>query len=139
MVFGEKLAPVSRSFVVAFQTFGWRTFENGYIQIFFLNLKNVHKIFVSPANGFLLEIITKAPIAKHLEHCVMISVMSHLFKVVVLTAYAQAFLRIRAAAALGLHISQNNVLKLIHARVGEHKRGIVLNHNGSGRHYKMSF
>ena len=39
MVFGEKLAPVSRSFVVAFQTFGWRTFENGYIQIFFSILR----------------------------------------------------------------------------------------------------
>ena len=41
-----------------------------------------------------LEVIAERPVSEHLEHSVVVGVVSHLFKVVVLTAYTQTLLRV---------------------------------------------
>jgi hypothetical protein len=57
-------------------------------------LKNISEQFPAPFNGFVFKIIAKAPVAQHFEHGVMVGVHPHFFQVVVLAAYAQAFLRV---------------------------------------------
>jgi hypothetical protein len=56
-----------------------------------------------------------------------------------LTAHAQTLLRIRYASVFGHFVSQKEILELIHARIGEQERGIVLHHDRGGRDNGMSF
>ena len=81
----------------------------------------------------MLEVIPKGPVSKHLKHRVVVRIMAHLLEVVVLTAHAQTFLRVGHAAALGFDVAENDVLELVHTGVGEHQRGIVLDHHRGRR------
>ena len=60
--------------------------------------------------------------------------MAYFFQVVVLTAHAQTFLGVGAAARLGVACAEYNVFPLVHTCVGEHQRGIVFDDHG-GRCY----
>src|ERR1051325_5159440 len=61
-----------------------------------------HEQFPSPFDCFLFEIITKAPIAEHLEKRVVIGVESDIFEIVVFPTGADAFLCVRHAWRLPL-------------------------------------
>ena len=50
---------------------------------------------------------------------------SDIFKIVVLAAGADAFLRARGARVVALIEAQEDVLELVHAGVGKQQRGIV--------------
>ena len=58
--------------------------------------------------------------------------MSYLFEVVVLTAHAQAFLRVGHAAAFGFGVSEDDILELVHPGVGKHQCRVVLDYHRSG-------
>ena len=68
----------------------------------------------------------------------MVGVVSHLFEVVVLTTHAQTFLRVCHASAFRFCVSEDNVLELIHTRIGEHEGGVVFNHHWSGGNDEVS-
>ena len=135
----QELAPDGRSLVVALQTFFGSTLKHRSIKVFRVDLQHIHNIFPCPRYRFLLEIITKTPVAEHLEHGVMVGVVSHLLQVVVLAAHAKAFLRVGHALAFGLYVAKNDVLELVHTCIGEHQCGVVLDDHWGGRHDKVLF
>jgi len=45
-----------------------------------------------PLDRLFLEVISERPVSQHLEHRVMVRIVSHLFQIVVLTRHAQALL-----------------------------------------------
>ncbi len=59
MIGRKVLFPNGRSFVVAAESFFRRTFENGSIQAFWVEMQYVDEIFPCPVDSFLLEIIAK--------------------------------------------------------------------------------
>ena len=134
MVCGEEFLPVCSGLVVALKTFFGGTFENGDIEMGGVDMKDVDKETVGPLYGLLLEIVTERPVAKHLEHGVVIGVVSHFFQVVVLAGNAQTFLAVGLTTAFGFGISENDVLELIHSGIGEHERRVVLDDH-RGRRY----
>ena len=69
----------------------------------------------------------------------VVGVYAHFFEVVVLTRNAQAFLGVGHAAVGGHLVTQEKILELVHAGVGEHEGRIVLDHHGGRRNDLVSF
>ena len=113
--------------------------ENGDVEVLLVDMHHFGEEFPSVGNGFFLEVITERPVAEHLEHGVVICIVSHLFQVVVLAAYTQAFLSITDTGIWSIGIAKEDVLELVHAGVGEHQRGVVLHHHGGTGHNVVSF
>ena len=139
MVSRNVFCPILCCFVVASEAFFLRTFEHGYVQVARVKVQHIHEILPRIVYCAFLEIVAEAPVAEHFEHGVVVGIVSHLFKVVVLAAHAQALLRIGAAARFGVACAEYDVFPLVHAGVCEHKCGVVLYHHGGGRHYGVPF
>mgnify|MGYP002508068485 CR=1 FL=1 len=77
--------------------------------------------------------------AEHLEHGVVVGVHAHLLEVVVLAADAQTLLRVGNTRIFWSHSAKDDVLELVHARVGKHQRGVVFDYHGRGWHDVMAF
>ena len=89
-------------------------------------------------DGVLLEVVAKREVAHHLEEGVMARGVADVFQVVVLAAGADALLS-RGGAAVGTLVeAQEDILELVHARVGEQERGIVMRHHRAGRDNGMA-
>ena len=69
----------------------------------------------------------------------VVGIMSYLLKVIVLARNAQTFLRIGNPIVFDRRVPQKNILKLVHARIGKHQSGVILNHHRSRRHNQMPF
>ena len=138
MVCGEEFLPVCSGLVVALQSFFLRTLKDGNIEMGGVDTEYVDKKTVGPFNGFLLEIVSERPVAKHLEHGVVIGVVTHFLKVVVLTGNAQTLLAVGLTAAFGFGISEDDVLELVHAGIGEHERRVVLDDHRCRRNNKVA-
>ena len=134
MVGRKMFHPKSGSLIIARQTFLGRTFEHRGIKVCRVQMQNVHQILPSIVYGIFLKVVAKAPVAEHLEHGMMICVVSHFLKVVVLSAHTQTLLRVGGTRRLWFACSQYYILKLVHARIGEHQRGVVLYNHRSRRH-----
>ena len=78
------------------------------------------------AIGVLLEVIAEGEIAHHLEESVMALGEADVFEVVVLAAGADAFLGGCGAIVVAFFESEENILELVHAGVGEEERGIAV-------------
>ncbi len=139
MVGRKMFAPYRLGFIVAFETFGCAALEYGGIEVCRIEMKNIYKIFPCHVDGALLEIVAERPVAEHFEHSMVISVMAYFLKVVVLAAHTEALLRVGHAAALGGGVAKDDVLELVHARVGKHQRGVVFDYHRCGRHDMMAF
>ena len=138
MVSGHVALPVAGGFVVAAEAFVGRALEHCGVQALGVELEHVDKVFPGPVDGFLLEVIAEAPVAEHLEHGVMVGVHAHLFEVIVLAAHAQTLLRVGHTVIFCGFIAENNVFKLVHARIGEHQGGVILDYHGGRRHDLVS-
>ena len=57
-------------------------------------MQHINKVLISIINSSFLEIVAKTPVTQHFKHCVMAKccITPHLFQVVMLTTYTQAFL-----------------------------------------------
>ncbi len=133
MARGQVLRPIACCLVVALKPFRGASLEHRCIQTVGVELQDTHEIFPCPSDGFLLEVVAKRPIPQHLEHGVVVCVMTNLFQVVVLAAYTETFLRVRHAFVFGRHIPQDDILKLVHARVGKHQCRVTFHHHGGRR------
>ena len=120
VVFRKETLPDCCSFVVALQAFLLTAFEDSGVEVLRVELENIDKVFPCPRDGFLLEIVAKRPVTEHLEHGVMIGVVTYFLKVVVLARNTKALLRIGSTAELLLNVAENDILELVHASVGEH-------------------
>ena len=76
----------------------------------------------------LLEVVAEREVAEHLEERVVARGDAHVLEVVVLAAGAHALLGRGRARVVALLLAQEHVLELVHARVGEQQRGVVLGH-----------
>jgi len=135
----QELFPDGSSFIVATEPFGRRSFKNGYIEPVFVELQHIGKVFPGPFDGFFFEVIAKRPVAEHLEHGMVVGVVAYFFEVVVLATHPQAFLRIGHPGVLHWVVAKDNVFKLIHARVGKHQGGVILDNHGGRRYNFMIF
>ena len=101
-------------------------------------LPNPGDQFPCPLDGFLLEIISKRPVAEHLKEGVVIGVHPHILEVVVFAPGADAFLRVGGAARrirAGL-FTEKNRHELVHPCVGE-KQVWRVRHQARGRHNRV--
>ncbi|OAV75799.1 hypothetical protein Barb7_00554 [Bacteroidales bacterium Barb7] len=137
MICRQELRPVAGSLLVALQALRRTPFKDGGVQQSGIKLQHFHQVFPRPFDHLFLEIIAERPVAQHLEHRMMIGVMPHFLQVVMLSAHAQAFLRIRHAGIFDGHIPQNNVLELVHSRIGKHQCRVTFNNHRCGRHNLM--
>ena len=112
--------------------------EDGGVELGRINHIDFREQFPRPVDGFFLKVVPETPVAQHLEHRVVTSVVAHGFQVIVLAAHAEALLTVGRPGELGGGIAQEDVLELVHARVGEHQRGVVLDDHGGRRHHRVS-
>ena len=136
-VFGNMLLPEVVSLCIHCQTFLLVTTKNGYIKIAFVNMHHLGEKFPSIGNGLFLKVVAKRPVAQHLKHGVMVGIVSHLLQVVVLAADTQTLLSVAGTRIRRIGIAQEDVFKLVHAGIGEHKGGVVLHDHGGTGYYMM--
>ena len=134
VVFGEVFAPGLLRFGVERGAVFRGALEHGGIEEVLVDLIDLGQELPGPVDGLGLEVVAEAPVAEHLEHRVVVGVVSDFFQVVVLAAHAQALLRVGGAQVRGLGVAQEDVLELVHAGVGEHQGGVVLDDHRRGRH-----
>ena len=82
-----------------------------------------------PVDRLALEIVAEAEVAQHLEKRVVIGRAADVFDV----AGAQAFLAGRGPGEFELHLAQEMILELVHARRREQHRGIPAGHQHVAR------
>jgi hypothetical protein len=63
---------------------------------------------------------------------------SDVVEIVVLAAHAHALLRCRGACVRALFLAKEGILELIHARVGEEQRRVIMRHERRARHDGVS-
>ena len=132
-------SPNVGSFVIAFKTFGRRTFEYCNIETVFVEFEHFSKIFPSPSNSLSFEIVAKRPVTQHLKHSVVVSVVTYLFEVVMLTAHAQTFLRVGNTWIFDRVVTQNDVFELIHTCIGKHQCRVTFDDHRCRRYDFMAF
>ena len=133
------LQPVAGCLVVALQILLLAALEYGYIEVLGVEPQHIHQVFPCHVDGALLEVVAEAPVAEHFEHGVVVGVVPHFLQVVVLAAHAQALLRVGTPAGLRVPEAQDNILPLVHARIGKHQCGVVLDYHRCRGHYLVSF
>ncbi len=105
----------------------FRAAENGEIEFFERDAEPIrrrdqlHRV----GDGLFLEIIAEGKIAEHFEKRVVAIGEADVFEVVVFAAGANAFLAGGGAVVVALLEAEENVLELVHSRIGEEQRGIV--------------
>ena len=99
---------------------------HGGEQAFLRELPHFGQKFPSPGDGFFLVVVAEAPVAKHLEEGVVVVVAAHHVEVVVLTGHAEALLAVAYALPALRIVAQEDSLELVHARVREHERRVVM-------------
>ena len=92
MILGEELLPDGSGFVVTLQTLFLATLKYSSVEVLGVQLENIYQILPCPADSLLLEVVTERPVTQHLEHGVVVGIVSYLLQVIVLAAYAQALL-----------------------------------------------
>ena len=75
-----------------------------------------------------LEVIAEGEVAEHLEKRVVAARVADVLEIVVLAAGAHALLRGGRARVVALLQAEEDVLELVHARVGEQQRRVVRGH-----------
>jgi hypothetical protein len=87
--------------------------------------------FPGVADGVKLEVVAEGEIAEHFEESMVARGVADVFEVVVLATGANAFLRRRRAQVGPLVETEEDVLELVHAGVGEQQRRVGMRHQGT--------
>ena len=82
-------------------------------------------------DGFSLEIVAKTKIAQHFKKGMVPSGVPHVFEIVVFPAGPDTALTRYCAMIVTRFDTQKCVFKLVHPRVREQQRGIVVRHQGA--------
>ena len=137
VVLGHVLGPILGGLVIARDVFLGRALENGHVEVLWIQFQHIHQILPSHIDGALLEVVAKTPVTQHLEHGVVVGVMTYLLQVVVLTRNAKALLGIGTTAWLWVASAQDNIFPLVHTSISKHQCGVVLNHHRCRGHDGM--
>ena len=135
---GQVLEPCLAGLLVKDGAVFGAAFEHGRIEQLGIDAVDLGEQFPRPVDSLGLEVVAKTPVAQHLEHSVVVCIVSHFFEVVVLSAHAEALLAVGGAAHLRSAVAQEDVLELVHAGVGEHQRRVVFHNHGCGGDDGMS-
>ena len=137
MVFGKVLFPIVVCLLVERHAVGLAALEDGGVHALLRQMVDLREKLPSPCYGLLLEVVAERPVAEHLEHRVVVGVVSHLLQIVVFARYAQTLLRIGHTRIFTRCVAQKNLLELIHSGIGKHQRGVVLHHHRRRRHDRV--
>ena len=107
-------------------------------EAFLRELPNFSEEFPCPGNSFLLIIVTEAPVTEHFEEGVVVVVAAHHVEVVVLTGHAEALLAVACALPTLRIVAQEDSLELVHARVREHERRVVMRNHRRRTHKEVA-
>ncbi len=118
--------PDAGGLVVPLESLRGIAFEDCGVKAVWIQLQHIHQIFPCPVYGLLLEVVSKRPVAEHLEHRMVVCVVSNLLEVVVLPRYAQTFLAVGHSPAFRHTVAKDYILELIHSGVGKHQRRVIL-------------
>ncbi len=91
-----------------------------------------------PPDRLFLVVVAERPVAQHLKKGVVIGVASHFLEVVVLAADADAFLRVRGADVFAGSRAEEDILELIHPRIGEVEGGVAMGNHRCAGHNPVS-
>ncbi len=89
-------------------------------------------------HGLLLEVVAEGEVAQHLEEGVVARRPAHVLQVVVLAPGADALLAGGGARVVALLLAQEDVLELVHARVGEEEGRVPRGDEGGGAHHAVA-
>ena len=90
--------------------------------------------FPGELDGFALEVVAETEVAQHLEEGVMPRRVTHVLQIVVLAPGADTALGTGGTGVIPGLTAQKDILELVHPRVGEQQRGVVMGHQRRGRH-----
>ena len=139
MIFWQELFPIGSGFIVTFQSFFGAAFEYGGVKVIRIYLQNIYQVFPCPVDCLFLKVVTERPVAQHLEHGMVVRIVSYFFQVIMLSANAQAFLRVRDSFIFCRVVTQNNIFELVHPRISKHQCRVIFNYHWSRGHYLMAF
>ena len=80
----------------------------------------------APDDGVALVVVAERPVAQHLEEGVVPGVLADLLEVIVLARHAHALLAGGGPDVVALLEAQEDGLELVHARVGEFQRRVIV-------------
>ncbi len=128
---GQVLQPQLLRFEIRLQPRFFVPAEVRRVQRILRQLVHARQQFPRPRDRFGFKIITEGPVAEHLEERVVVRVPPDIVEVVVLAAGSDALLAVdrplepvERAARLGL--PQKERLELVHPRVGEEQRRVLM-------------
>ena len=139
MIFRKVLFPKGSSFIVTFQSFFRAALKYGGVKVLRIYLQNLYQIFPCPVDSLFLKVVAERPVTQHLEHGVVVRVVSHFLQVIMFSANAQTFLRVRDSFIFRRVVAQNNIFKLVHPRIGKHQCRVIFNYHRSRGHYLVAF
>ena len=139
MIFRKVLFPKGSSFIVTFQSFFRAALEYGGVKVLRIYLQNLYQIFPCPVDSLFLKVVAERPVTQHLEHGVVVRGVSHFLQVIMFSANAQTFLRVRDSFIFRRVVAQNNIFKLVHPRIGKHQCRVIFNYHRSRRNDVVSF
>ncbi len=92
MICRQVLCPDGSRLFVTSQSFFGSTLEYRCIEVLRINMQDINNVFPCKVDSPLLEVITKRPVTEHLEHGVVIGIVSYLLQIVVLATDTQTLL-----------------------------------------------
>ena len=139
VVVGDELAPDITGLVVARDVVLRVALEVRDVQAVLGQLVHDSQQLPGPHDRLALEVVAEGPRAEHLKERVVVGVTAHVLKVVVLAAGTNAHLRVRgtrqaAEVGAGVSGSEEQALELVHPRVDEQERGVVVGDYGGAHH-----
>ena len=129
VVLREILEPGLPCLLVQFGAVLGAALEHGGVELGLVNAVNLGEELPGPAYGLGLEIVPETPVSEHLEHRVVVRVVAYLFEIIVLSAHAEAFLRVGRPAGFWSDIAEKYVLELVHSGIGKHQSRVILDHH----------
>ena len=137
MILGHMLRPIFGGLVVAGDILLRRTLENGHVEVIGIQLQHIYQILPGHIDGTFLEIVAEAPVSQHLEHRMVVGVVTYLFQIVMLSANSQTLLRVCGTECKRGGVAQEYIFELVHSRVCEHQRRVVLDYHRCARHDRV--
>ena len=111
--------------------------EHGGVELVLGESPFLREKLPGPGDGLFLVVVAEGPVPQHLEKGVVVGVPAHRFQVVVLAADAQALLGTGGALERGPLDSEEDVLELDHARVGEQQGRVLVRHQRRALHHRV--
>ena len=133
--------PDRLGFGVRLQVLALVTGEDGDVQAVLVQLPDVGQQLPCPLDGLGLEVVAKRPVAEHLEERVVVVVLADILEVVVFASGPDALLAVGDPAAVAARLSRvsaQHVLELVHPRVDEEQRGVVMGDDGAAGHVRVA-